>query len=144
MDDLEKIEIGESSSELTLVAGAATDAIPAAEAEESMWRWTVSPEGATGVVDGTIARVRQRDPVADAGAVELLALVQGACVGGGLEIAACCDMRICGESSRFGVPIAMISLVDKAQEMSSRYTTLWKLLQKLSKVNWEILKLENE
>lgn len=35
-------------------------------------------------------------------------------------------------------------LVDKAQEMSSRYTTLWKLLQKLSKVNWEILKLENE
>jgi hypothetical protein len=35
-------------------------------------------------------------------------------------------------------------LVGKAQEMSSRYTTLWKLLQKLSKVNWEILKLENE
>lgn len=35
-------------------------------------------------------------------------------------------------------------LVDKAREMSSRYTTLWKLLQKLSKVNWEILKLEDE
>lgn len=35
-------------------------------------------------------------------------------------------------------------LVDKAQEMSSRYNALWKLLQNLSKVNWEILKLENE
>ncbi|WP_313953033.1 enoyl-CoA hydratase-related protein [Accumulibacter sp.] len=35
----------------------------------------------------------------------IIALVQGACIGGGLEIAAQCDLRICGESSRFGAPI---------------------------------------
>lgn len=34
-----------------------------------------------------------------------LALIKGACTGGGLEIACACDMRIAGESSRFGVPI---------------------------------------
>ena len=34
-----------------------------------------------------------------------IALIQGACIGGGLEIAAQCDLRICGESSRFGAPI---------------------------------------
>jgi enoyl-CoA hydratase/carnithine racemase len=34
-----------------------------------------------------------------------LALIQGACIGGGLEIASQCDLRICGESSRFGAPI---------------------------------------
>ena len=34
-----------------------------------------------------------------------IALIMGACVGGGLEVAAVCDMRICGQSSRFGVPI---------------------------------------
>lgn len=39
-----------------------------------------------------------------------VALVQGACVGGGLEIAAMCDMRICGASSRFGVPINKLGL----------------------------------
>ena len=39
-----------------------------------------------------------------------VALIKGACVGGGLEIAACCDMRICGESSRFGVPINKLGL----------------------------------
>ncbi len=39
-----------------------------------------------------------------------LALIKGACVGGGLEIAACCDMRICGVSSRFGVPINKLGL----------------------------------
>ena len=34
-----------------------------------------------------------------------VALIKGACTGGGLEIACACDMRIAGESSRFGVPI---------------------------------------
>jgi hypothetical protein len=35
-------------------------------------------------------------------------------------------------------------LVSKALEMGRRYKKLWSLIQKLSKVNWEILKLENE
>ncbi|GAB3626320.1 enoyl-CoA hydratase [Pandoraea terrae] len=34
-----------------------------------------------------------------------VALIEGVCVGGGLEIAAHCDLRIAGEGSRFGVPI---------------------------------------
>ena len=34
-----------------------------------------------------------------------IALIQGACIGGGLEIAAQCDLRICGRSARFGAPI---------------------------------------
>ena len=38
----------------------------------------------------------------------LLAQIDGACIGGGLEIAACCDIRLCGESSRFGAPIAKL------------------------------------
>jgi enoyl-CoA hydratase/carnithine racemase len=39
-----------------------------------------------------------------------VALIEGACVGGGLEIAAMCDMRVCGTSSRFGVPINRLGL----------------------------------
>ncbi len=34
-------------------------------------------------------------------------------------------------------------LVLKALEMGRRYNKLWSLIQKLSKINWEILKLEN-
>lgn len=38
----------------------------------------------------------------------LVAQIDGACIGGGLEIAACCDIRIAGASSCFGVPIAKL------------------------------------
>lgn len=34
-----------------------------------------------------------------------IAMIHGACTGGGLEIACCCDIRISGASGRFGVPI---------------------------------------
>ena len=34
-----------------------------------------------------------------------VALIQGACIGGGLEIAGVCDLRISGENARFGAPI---------------------------------------
>jgi enoyl-CoA hydratase len=39
-----------------------------------------------------------------------VALIQGICVGGGLELAMLCDIRICGEGSRFGVPINRIGV----------------------------------
>ncbi|HEY6280960.1 MAG TPA: enoyl-CoA hydratase-related protein [Burkholderiales bacterium] len=46
-----------------------------------------------------------------------LALIQGVCVGGGLEIASMCDLRICGASSRFGVPVNRLGLVMAYGEM---------------------------
>ena len=46
-----------------------------------------------------------------------LALIQGACVGGGLEVASQCDLRIAGESARFGVPIKNLGLVVAYAEM---------------------------
>jgi enoyl-CoA hydratase/carnithine racemase len=47
-----------------------------------------------------------------------VALIEGICVGGGLEIAALCDLRICGESSRFGVPINRLGLVMAYDEIA--------------------------
>jgi len=41
----------------------------------------------------------------------VVAMIHGICVGGGMEIAGLADIRICGESSRFGVPIKNLGLV---------------------------------
>lgn len=47
------------------------------------------------------------------------ALIKGICVGGGLEIAAACDLRICGASSRFGIPIGRLGLAAGYEEIST-------------------------
>jgi enoyl-CoA hydratase/carnithine racemase len=49
----------------------------------------------------------------------VVAQIHGICVGGGLEIAGLADLRICGESSRFGVPINRLGLVMAYAEIGS-------------------------
>ena len=48
-----------------------------------------------------------------------VAMIHGICVGGGLEVAGLCNIRICGESSRFGAPIAKLGLVMAYQEIGA-------------------------
>ncbi len=39
-----------------------------------------------------------------------IAMIRGYCIGGGLAFAICCDLRICTEGSRFGIPAAKLGL----------------------------------
>lgn len=39
-----------------------------------------------------------------------IAMIRGYCIGGGVGLALCCDMRICTENSKFGVPAAKLGL----------------------------------
>jgi len=65
----------------------------------------------------------------------MVALIKGICVGGGLEIASLCDLRICGVSSRFGIPINKLGLsagvaeIQALVRMSSRAVALELLLE---------------
>jgi enoyl-CoA hydratase/carnithine racemase len=43
--------------------------------------------------------------------------IKGACVGGGLEIAARADIRICSENARFGIPVNRLGLVVAYDEL---------------------------
>jgi enoyl-CoA hydratase/carnithine racemase len=56
---------------------------------------------------GAIARCRH----------PIVAMIHGVCVGGGLEVISQCDLRICGASSRFGIPINKLGLVVGYGEM---------------------------
>jgi len=39
-----------------------------------------------------------------------IAMIQGYCIGGGLGLATCCDLRVCSDNSRFAVPAAKLGL----------------------------------
>ena len=65
--------------------------------------------------------------------IPTIALIEGICVGGGLEIAGCCDIRICGKSSRFGIPIKRLGLTMAAKELEvllkvTNYSTAMEIL----------------
>ena len=64
------------------------------------------------VMHGTLAAIRDcRHPT--------VAMIYGLCVGGSLEIASMCDLRICGASARFGVPINRIGVIMAYPELSA-------------------------
>jgi enoyl-CoA hydratase/carnithine racemase len=48
-----------------------------------------------------------------------VAMIHGACVGGGLEIACQCDLRIAGASARFGVPIGRLGFSIAYDELAA-------------------------
>jgi enoyl-CoA hydratase len=39
-----------------------------------------------------------------------IAMIRGYCIGGGLGLASCCDLRICSDNSKFAVPAAKLGL----------------------------------
>jgi enoyl-CoA hydratase len=47
----------------------------------------------------------------------VIAQIRGLCVGGGLELATICDLRICGASARFGIPVKRLGLVVSYTEL---------------------------
>ncbi len=43
-------------------------------------------------------------------AIPVIAMIKGYCIGGGMVISSACDLRICADNSRFGVPAARLGL----------------------------------
>jgi enoyl-CoA hydratase len=67
----------------------------------------------------------------------VIAQIRGLCVGGGLELATTCDLRICGRSARFGIPVKRLGLVVS-------YTELKPLLDLIGPANALEILLEGE
>ena len=56
------------------------------------------------------ATTQQAYSALQAMAIPTIAMIRGYCIGGGTAAAVCCDIRICTENSKFGVPAAKLGL----------------------------------
>ena len=90
-----------------ILRGAGDKAVgPGADITEFADKRNNSEQGADygGVMHASMAAIRGcRHPV--------IARIRGLCVGGALELALMCDLRIAGQGARFGVPINKLGLV---------------------------------
>ncbi len=50
--------------------------------------------------------------------VPIVAQIEGACMGAGVEIASCCDLRLAGASAKFGAPIAKLGFPMAPRELA--------------------------
>lgn len=48
----------------------------------------------------------------------IVAQIEGACMGAGVEIACCCDIRLAGQGARFGAPIARLGFPMAPRELA--------------------------
>ncbi len=62
---------------------------------------------ATKVYNATVAKANET--IFDF-AKPTIAMIRGYCIGGGLGLAVCCDLRICTDNSKFGIPAAKLGL----------------------------------
>ncbi|MEM8950332.1 MAG: enoyl-CoA hydratase [Pseudomonadota bacterium] len=61
-------------------------------------------------VDHYNARVKQVYERIEHFPMPTIAMINGHCIGGGLNLAVCCDLRICTDKSKFGMPAAKLAL----------------------------------
>jgi len=105
---------GDDSVRCVVITGAATRAFSAGSDIGAFGAQRSTPEQVTRYADavrrGVEGVYRCPHPT--------VAVVRGVCVGGGLIIAACCDVTVCGESSRFGAPVNRLGATMAYEEMA--------------------------
>jgi enoyl-CoA hydratase/carnithine racemase len=98
------VQRSETPPRVIVVRGDAHEFVAGADIEEFP-QFRLEPESLAAYHEDVLAPALHAMLACD---VPLIAHIEGACIGGGLELAACCDLRLCEPNSRFGVPIARL------------------------------------
>src|SRR3972149_675899 len=67
----------------------------------------------------------------DAADTPLVAAIQGYCLGGGLELAMCCDVRVCADDAQLGQPEIKLGLIPGGDFVDAATAERWGLVDKL-------------
>jgi enoyl-CoA hydratase len=96
-DDAVRVIVVRGAGEKSFISGADISKFDDERArEEAVKRYDEATEGAYN------AMLTSAKPT--------IAMIQGYCLGGGANLAVCCDLRICGEKATFAIPAARLGL----------------------------------
>ena len=68
-------------------------------------------EAATSAEKGSARGIQRVGQRMDAARTPFVAAIQGFCLGGGLELAMCCDVRVCADDAQLGQPEVKLGLI---------------------------------
>ena len=68
-------------------------------------------ESAASAEGGSARRIQKVGQRMDAARKPFVAAIQGFCLGGGLELAMCCDVRVCADDAKLGQPEIKLGLI---------------------------------
>jgi enoyl-CoA hydratase len=68
-------------------------------------------ESAASIEEGSARRIQRVGRRMDISRTPFVAAIQGFCLGGGLELAMCCDVRICADDAKLGQPEIKLGLI---------------------------------
>src|SRR5215468_951925 len=98
-DDATRAIVIRGGGERAFVAGADIKEFPALR------------ESAASSEGGSARRIQKVGQRMDAARKPFVAAIQGYCLGGGLELAMCCDVRVCADDAQLGQPEIKLGLI---------------------------------
>jgi enoyl-CoA hydratase len=80
--------------------------------------------------EGSARRIQKVGQRMDAARKPFVAAIQGFCLGGGLELAMCCDVRVCADDAKLGQPEIKLGLIPGGggTQRLPRLVGLWRAL----------------
>jgi enoyl-CoA hydratase len=105
--EIERLDTDEEARALVLRGGGERAFVAGADIKE----FPALREAAAGESGGAARGIQRVGHRMDASRKPFVAAIQGYCLGGGLELAMCCDVRVCAEDAQLGQPEIKLGLI---------------------------------
>jgi len=106
--EIERLDADPATHAIVLRGGGDRAFVAGADIKEFPALRESAAAGGGGGSAGGIQRLGQR---MDAARTPFVASIQGYCLGGGLELAMCCDVRVCADNAKLGQPEIKLGLI---------------------------------
>ncbi len=106
--EIDRLDADEATRAIVLRGGGDRAFVAGADIKEFP---ALREAAASAAEDGSARRIQRVGRRMDAAGTPFVAAIQGFCLGGGLELAMCCDVRVCADDAKLGQPEIKLGLI---------------------------------